>query len=396
MKPTKPFFVSLIKIIFLGGGVVAHTIDLPSSLVVPGEEVNTLTTGINFGEGPAVDSEGNLYFSDRNPSRIWKLPAGGTATVYRNPANGANGMVFDTDDRLIVCEKNGITRTEKNGSVTTLFSADTFGSEGPNDLALTSNGSIFFTSSVWNGNGKVYYWDSETGRVKTILSFTNPPLNYPNGIEFVENNMFLYINITRKDSVIRYHLDEDMSIIKTDGFCRTPSPDGLAIDMNGNLWVANTNGNHSVSVFDPTGKKLGSITIDGQESIQNCAFGGLENKTLYITGKTAVFSLKTVVSGRSTTGQIPVQVKRSLNRGIDGGGLLNGSGASITLWTLNGKAIANYKLTNSGRLTGAKIPEVINNLAFPLASGTYYYRLRQDGVSFTGCTRFVGNSMRSQ
>jgi gluconolactonase len=280
--------------------VRAHTIDLPPTLVSAGETVTTVKTGINFGEGPAVDPDGNLYFTDRNPSRIWKVPVNGTASVFRNPANDANGMVFDSEGCLIVCEKKGLSRTGKDGTVTRLLTSDTLGTEGPNDLTLTASGGIFFTSSVWGGNGKVFYLSPE-GVLKTVLSFTKTP-NYPNGIELVEEKKILYVNVTQKDSIYKCRTDENMNITGTEPFCKTPSPDGLALDTEGNLWVANTNGNHQISVFDSTGKKLGEIVLDGQESVQNCAFGGEGMKTLYIAGKTAVYSLKTVVAGRNTNG----------------------------------------------------------------------------------------------
>ncbi|NLL12599.1 MAG: SMP-30/gluconolactonase/LRE family protein [Fibrobacter sp.] len=384
LKKTFSIFITL----FFAGSAFSHTIDLPPSLVAPGEEIKTIKSGINFGEGPAADSEDNLYFTDRDPSRIWKITPQGTATVFRNDANGANGMVFDPEDHLIVCEKNGLTRIKRDGTVTTLFAADTFGSEGPNDLTLTSNGSIFFTSSVWNSNGKVYFWDSETKTVKTILSFTNPP-NYPNGIEFIESKKLLYLNITQKDSVLKYQVNDDMSVTKIGGFCRTPSPDGLAIDSNGNLWIANTNGNRTVTVFDSTGAKLGSISIDGQQSIQNCAFGGLDKKTLYITGKTAVFSLRTLVAGRSTTGEIPVKVigngKERVQRGKH---FTNKGNASLTLWSIDGKLIGNYRSGNSEVFTKSMISQVLRKLPYQLNSGAYIYSLRQDGVELSGIHLF--------
>jgi len=279
----------------------AHTVNLPASLVSPADTVTAVATGISFGEGPATDPAGNLYFSDRNPSRIWKVSPGAAAEVFRNPANDANGMVFDSEERLVVCEKRGISRTEKDSSVTMLIIADTLGDEGLNDLTLTSGGGVFFTSSVWNGNGKVFYL-SPDGRLTTVLSFSNPPLNYPNGIEYVEEKRLLYLNITRKDSVVKYRVNDDMHLTALGPLCSAPSPDGLALDEKGNLWVANTNGNHQVTVFDSSGTKLGEIITDGQESVQNCAFGGPDRKTLYITGKTAVFSLKTAVAGRNTSG----------------------------------------------------------------------------------------------
>ena len=170
LKKTFSIFITL----FFAGSAFSHTIDLPPSLVAPGEEIKTIKSGINFGEGPAADSEDNLYFTDRDPSRIWKITPQGTATVFRNDANGANGMVFDPEDHLIVCEKNGLTRIKRDGTVTTLLPLIRL-VRRPQRSYSHLQWLHLFTSSVWNSNGKVYFWDSETKTVKTILSFTNPP-----------------------------------------------------------------------------------------------------------------------------------------------------------------------------------------------------------------------------
>jgi gluconolactonase len=333
----------------------AHTISLPASLVSADETVKTVKSGINFGEGPTVDSDGNLYFSDRNPSRIWKVTTDGNATVFRNPANDANGMVFDGEDGLIVCEKKGLSRTGKDNSIVRLLTADTLGSEGPNDLTLTSEGGIFFTSSVWNGNGKVFYLSSD-GRLKSVLAFSNPP-NYPNGIEYVEEKKLLYINVTQKDSIMKYRVNDDFGITKIGGFCKTPSPDGLAIDVAGNLWVANTNGNHQVTVFDSTGKKLGDIILEGQESVQNCAFGGVDGKTLYIAGKTAIYSVKTAIAGRNTMGKTRITRPHFYKSdATDVPARYRGQSVVIELFDLRGKKQTSFVLPVNKAVTLPSMP----------------------------------------
>jgi gluconolactonase len=323
----------------------AHTINLPEDLVAATEELQTVASGITFGEGPAIDSEGNLFFSDRDPSRIWKVPAGGIPAVFRTNANSANGMVFDDQDRLIVCEKNGLSRTEKDSTITRLFTADTLGNEGPNDLTLTSDGSVFFTSSEWNGAGKAYFWNAATSECKTILAYSYPPLNYPNGIEYIEEQKLLYINITRKDSVLKFHVNDDMSITPLGGFCKTSSPDGLAIDSKGNLWIANT-GSSMITVFDSTGQKLGDITIDGQTGVQNMAFGGPDRTTLYITGKTVIFSLQTLVSGRSTTGKTGILPRHSQRPQQISTRQKPPSAFAEGFWTLDGRLLRGYGLSS--------------------------------------------------
>jgi gluconolactonase len=375
------------KVCFTGNALLcfvlptlSHTITLPENLVAKNAQVTTVTTtGVNFGEGPAVDPSGTLYFSDRTPSRVRRVPANGTVSDFQNPADSANGMVFDADGRLIICVKRGLKRVEKDSTVTTLLNADTFGVEGPNDLALTSNGGIFFSSSVWGGAGKVYFRSSD-GKVKTLLSFKNPPLNYPNGLEYIEEKHLLYLCVTQCDSVLKYKVNDDMSLTRLGMVCKVKSPDGLAVDNNGNLWVASSEGGPGVTVFDSTGTKLGSIAISNQQSVQNCAFGGAGNKTLYIAAKTAIFSVSTVVGGRSTTGIVTSISEKKKNNRVTRSLLLQSSLAknSIQIWSIDGRFLGEHSMASaSPKFTDAAQVNSLVKSSFP--AGVYIVKYCNEG-----------------
>jgi gluconolactonase len=361
----------------------SHTITLPENLVAKSAQVATVTSNVTFGEGPAVDPSGNLYFSDRSPSRIWKVTSGGNATVFKNPADDANGMVFDSEGRLIICVKKGLTRIEKDSNTTTLLKADTLGDEGPNDLALTSNGGIFFTSSVWGGAGKVFYRSSD-GNVKTLLSFKYPPLNYPNGLEYIEEKKLLFLCVTQCDSVLKYHVNDDMSLTRLGMVCKVKSPDGLAIDNNGNLWIASSDGGQpGVAVFDSSGTKLGSIAISNQQSVQNCAFGGAGNKTLYIAAKTGIFSVTTIVGGRSTTGVVTsVSDKNRNNRSNQPITVRSVSALiknSIQIWSIDGRCLGERSIDGFSKdLTDDSRINSFVKASFP--AGVYIVKCNSDGL----------------
>lgn len=359
----------------------SHTVTLPENLVANNAQVSTVTSSVTFGEGPAVDQSGNLYFTDRTPSRIWKVTSSGSASVFKNPADDANGMVFDSEGRLVICVKKGLIRIEKDSSTTTLLNADTLGTEGPNDLTLTSNGGIFFSSSVWGGSGKVFYRSSD-GKVKTILSFKAPPTAYPNGLEYIEEKKLLYLCLTQCDSVLKYKVNDDMSVTRLGMVCKVRSPDGLAIDNNGNLWIASNEGAPGVTVFDSTGTKLGSIAISNQQSVQNCAFGGAGNKTLYIAGKTAVYSVTTVVGGRSTTGVVTSVSGKNKNNRTNQSVLLQSSSLeknSIQVWSIDGKYFGEHSMESfSKNLTGdVRINSFVKS-SYP--AGVYIVKLFSDGL----------------
>lgn len=68
----------------------------------------------------------------------------------------------------------------------------------------------------------------------------------------------------------------------------TGMPDGMTMDENGNLWVAQWGG-YRVACYNPnTGKQEDQIDIP-TGSVTSCAFGGEELETLYITTASAGF-----------------------------------------------------------------------------------------------------------
>ena len=70
-------------------------------------------------------------------------------------------------------------------------------------------------------------------------------------------------------------------------------PDGIKVDINSNLYV--TTNSTSVNIYDSTGKSLERIATP--ESTRNCAFGGPDNKTLFITAMTSVYRVQLKIRG---------------------------------------------------------------------------------------------------
>jgi gluconolactonase len=119
-----------------------------------------IATTVAFTEGPAVDREGNVYFTDIINQRIMKLGKDGVLSTYRENSNVANGLLIDPQGRLIACEgaeferpgvkvkgKPRVTRTDlKTGKIEVLV--DNYAGkplQGPNDVTIDGKGRLYFT-----------------------------------------------------------------------------------------------------------------------------------------------------------------------------------------------------------------------------------------------------------
>jgi gluconolactonase len=286
----KRFFLFVI-LLSLWTGVLAHEINLPPELADPEESLITVKSNLSFTEGPAMDGVHTLFFTDLITDTIWSVTKEGTAGVFRRPSNKANGLGFHPGGELIACEKDRVTGTDMDTGAITVI-ARIYGPGEPNDLCFTPGGGIFFTSPLWDDTGDVYYL-SPKKEVKKILSRV---WGFPNGIEFDAQDKFLYVAMTQRNEIWKYSVDYKMNLHYMGVFASVVTPDGCAFDEKGNLWVA-SHKDSKIVVLNSTGKTIGTIKIDN-ESVQNLCFGGPGNTTLYITARTAVYSLKVKVRGK--------------------------------------------------------------------------------------------------
>ena len=298
------------------GLLVATTLQLPAQSLDVAGVVNFVL------EGPTEDAEGNLLFTDVNSSRILKLDPGGRITVFRQPSNRANGMVFDPQGRLLIAEMGDpsagtpprVTRTDmKTGKIDVL--ADSYQGapfRGTNDITYDDKGRIWFTNNVAGPPGGVYRIDPD-GKVTRVLG--PDEVQSPNGLMVSLDDRTLYVIETNQMEgghrrISAFDLSADGKA--TNGrifhdFYPGRSGDGMSIDSAGNLYVAaglvRLRGTSEtlatkvgVHVFSPDGKLINHYpnTLD---LLTNTAFGGPDLKTLYVTAGNTVYKTRVQIAG---------------------------------------------------------------------------------------------------
>lgn len=272
------------------------------------EEVLPLTT-VSFTEGPAVDADGTVYFTDLYSSRILKYTPEKGLEVFRKESNRANGMVFDSQWRLVACETGRVTRTDMTtGDIEILAEGDPL--KAPNDVTYDSKGRLYFTDP----EGKAVYRIDPDGRMTKILSA--PDVQLPNGIVVSPDDKTLYLvesNMLEENGarMIRaYDLLENGTVDNMrvfHNFYPGRSADGITVDSRGNVYAAaglnRTRGTGEtldtkpgIHVFSPEGKLLKYYCIY-EDTVTNCAFGGPDMKTLYVTAGKTLFSIRVDTEG---------------------------------------------------------------------------------------------------
>ena len=283
-----------------------------------------IATMVAFTEGPAVDREGNVYFTDIINQRIMKLSTDDVLSTYRENSNAANGLLIDPQGRLIACEgatferpgvkvtgKPGLTRTDlKTGEIEVL--ADSYEGKpliGPNDVTIDGKGRLYFTEL----NGAAVYRIDGPGKLARILAA--PDIQRPNGIQVSSDDRRLYLVESNQAQngarLIRsYDLQPDGTVRNMRvlyDFAPGRGADGMSIDTQGNLYLSagmnqlrgtseTLDTKAGVYVVSPEGKLLRFIPI-AEDFITNNAFGGADMKTLYVTAGKTLYRVRTDIAG---------------------------------------------------------------------------------------------------
>jgi gluconolactonase len=254
----------------------------------------------SFTEGPAVDKDGNVFFTDQPNNKIWKYGTDGKLSVFMDKAGRGNGTYFDKKGNLIVCadEHNQLWKVAPDKKVTVLVK-DFKGHllNGPNDLWVHPNG-IYFTDPYYQRD----YWTRTKSDMDSQKVFYLPKgsteaialedsLKKPNGIVGTPDGKFLYVADIGDGKIYKYTIGKNGRISNRQLFVKQGA-DGITLDECGNLYLAGK----GVTIINPQGQKIGQIDIP-EPWTANICFGGKNRSELFITASTAVYVMKINVKG---------------------------------------------------------------------------------------------------
>ncbi len=243
----------------------------------------------SFLEGPSFDRAGNLWFVDIPFGRVFRAASSGEITQITEYDGQPNGLKIHRDGRIFLADyRNGIMLLDPDsGAVTTaLGDADSESFKGCNDLHFGRDGALYFTDQGQTGlqdpTGRVWRWQPETGAL-TCLIDTVPS---PNGLVLDLAEQVLFVAVTRANAVWRLPISQTGRVTKAGLFLQfsggRAGPDGLALTSQGGVVVCQT-GMGLVWVHDALGRPIAVVRSPRGLGTTNCAFGGPEGRSLYIT-----------------------------------------------------------------------------------------------------------------
>jgi len=273
---------------------------IPETVTKPDAQTTIISEGFNFAEGPAANNMGEIFFSDLQAGKIYKLDNKGQPSIFFQDSGGANGLYFDASGSLIACQGDlgRVVSISEQMDITVL--ADSYQGKRfnkPNDLWIDPEGGIYFSDPAYGtmltqDGEHVYYINADrTGITRVINDMVRP-----NGLIGVPDGRSLYVADHGAGKVYVYDIIEP-GILSNKRLFVDKACDGMTLDRFGNVYITNES---SVLVYNSTGELIEQIPAAGQ--VTNVCFGGLGASTLYITSTHTLFSIEMQVSGSLLTG----------------------------------------------------------------------------------------------
>lgn len=294
-------------------------------VIAPNARIEKLASGFQFTEGP-MWHKGELWFSDLRGNKIYSVSPQGKLTLRLDRAGGvdsfdsryyrgSNGIVPSPDGGLLVAQHSGhrIIKVDDKMQVTSFI--DKFEGKAlnsPNDMVYAQDGGLYFSDPPYffadPVSGKVDP-DKAPGKVQAtnnVYHYKNGKLTAvirdlprPNGIGLSPDGKTMYVANTENPKTLwRYDVRPDGTVTNKRQFAnwnsdnRVGLPDGVKVDVAGNVYASGPGG---IRILSPQGKELGQINLP--EDAANMAFGGADQKTLYITASTGIYRVNLNIAG---------------------------------------------------------------------------------------------------
>jgi sugar lactone lactonase YvrE len=253
-----------------------------------------LATGLYFGEGPRW-REGRLWFSDFHAHAVMSVSLAGDLRTEFTIDDQPSGLGWMPDGSMLIVSmtKRQLLRRTPDGRIAVHADLSAVAGFHCNDMVVDASG------RAWVGNfGFDLDAAIEARGVEAVLadhpvaklacvspagevSIAATDLHFPNGTVITPDGRTLIIGETLGATLTAFDIAADGTLSNRRCWARTAPyvPDGIALDANGNIWIANPIGPHCVLIA-PGGQVL--EVIDTGQPCYACMLGGEDGRSLFM------------------------------------------------------------------------------------------------------------------
>jgi gluconolactonase len=262
-------------------------------------QAERVATGLQYADGMVWARQGFLAFSDVAKKKIYRLDPGSAPQPTEEDNNGAEGLAYDTQARLYICEPGlrRVMRLSPRGQLETLvdgFEGKKF--NAPNDIVVRHDGQVYFTDPAFGSAADTRELDfngvfhlTPKGELEAAAKWKTRP----NGIALTGDGKTLYVGDADRHAVVAFDVDGRGAVSNPRDLIKNIDgvPNGIRTDVTGRIYV----GANGLKIHSPEGRLL--QTLLAGEIVTNCAFGDNDFETLYVSGRRAIYRIRLGVKG---------------------------------------------------------------------------------------------------
>ena len=295
MRPFSCWFYVKVLGLMLGMMTAIQGQSLPDLEQAP--RLDRVATGFKFTEGPVVDRQGRVFFTDLPSQRILRYhPRTQKVEIVRERSGGANGLALDAQGRLLMCEggSRSLTRLDSDGVKVLADRYQENRLNSPNDLCVAADGGIFFTDPRYGKRDDLeqdvegVYHLSPTGELRRVVD----NLRRPNGVALSPDGKTLYVADEANKRLVAFSVQSDGSVQDPRLFAqwkadRSGGPDGIKVTKHGRVLAAGQGG---LWIYETDGTPR--LFFGLPEKPTNIALGDKAGKVVYVTAGGSLYRLR--------------------------------------------------------------------------------------------------------
>jgi sugar lactone lactonase YvrE len=250
--------------------------------------VETLLDGLTFPEGPRWH-DGRLWFSDFYSHRVIAVDLEGRSeTIAMVPAR-PSGLGWRNDGTLLIVAMLDRALLElRQGTLSRVADLSALAGGLCNDMVVDAAGRAYV------GN---FGYDRHAGEAPraTCLIRVDPDgsvrraaegLMFPNGMVISPDGRTLIVAETYAHRLTAFSVGTDGALTAPRLFADLPGifPDGICLDAEGAVWVADARGHEASRVLD--GGRIAERVPVGTRTVFACVLGGADRRTLFLCTST--------------------------------------------------------------------------------------------------------------
>jgi gluconolactonase len=264
--------------------------------------IERMSSGYRFADGPVWTPDRKLIFAEVPSNTIYHWMPGHKVEPMRSESNGAQGLAYDAQERLYICESKTrrVVRYDKRGKVEVL--AEKWEGKrlnSPNDIAIRKDGHAYFTDAFFGSGAKPeldfngVFHITPKGELNLVAKWKG---TRPNGIAVSPNGKSLYVSSADDRKIVVFDLDRNGAATNERPWASNVNgpPAGIRCDEKGHVYVANK----GISIFTPEGKLIREVEL--ADSPSNLAFGEGDLQTLFVTTRRSLYRIRVPYRGSLT------------------------------------------------------------------------------------------------